>query len=229
MSSLSKISLSDFIPVAVLSFAVLCFTGCGKNVSYEIARDGESQYAIVLSGRASPSEKHAADEFQYFVKEATGAEIPIVGEEDLRALEPPRIFIGSGKLADVIIAEGKQVDWKALGDEGFIIRTVPDAYYLPDIIIAGGRLRGTMYGVYTFLNHLGFRWYTRDVIRYPEGRKLVISHLDEKVIPPFMYRVPYIKEAFDPDWAARNRVHSGGDPEDLARGGKMGILGAEKY
>ena len=48
-----------------------------------------------------------------------------------------------------------KIDFAALGDEGFTIQTSG-----PHLVIAGGRLRGTMYGVYAFLEEvLGCRWY----------------------------------------------------------------------
>lgn len=49
------------------------------------------------------------------------------------------------------------------GSEGFIIKSDGK-----DLVIAGGRPRGTMYGVYTLLDHLGVRWYTKEVTKVPK-------------------------------------------------------------
>ena len=106
------------------------------------------------------------------------------------------------------LAGGAPVDWEALGDEGFVLRTV-DAAEATDIVIAGGRRRGTMYGVYTLLDRLGFRWYTNRKTWFPEGAALRLTPVDEVGGPVFMYREPFINEAFDADWAARTDP---GDP-----------------
>ena len=53
-----------------------------------IADKGISNYVIVISEAASPSEKHAADEFQFFLKKTSGADLPIITDSgDLRSHE----------------------------------------------------------------------------------------------------------------------------------------------
>jgi len=231
------------VTVCIISvLTVYGLSGCGSGKTFILASEGESPYAIVLSGQASPSEKHAAGELQSFVKLATEAELPIVGENDPRAKEPSRIFVGAGDLANSIITSGKPIDMEKLGDEGFIIRTVPGEGSKQDIVIAGGRLRGTMYGVYTFLDHLGFRWYTNrktwlphEVMHAYSGVNnskpgtLRFPQFDEKVIPPFLYREPHINEAFDGDWAARNRMNGRSAGLDETRGGSVRILSMHTF
>lgn len=195
-----------------------------------IAMNGKSPYAIVLSASPSASERHAAEELKTCIARATGAELPVVADTDTRAKEPPRIFVGFGEAASKQLAGGSPVAADSLGDEGFIIRTVKSGRDVPDIVIAGGRLRGTMYGVYTFLDHLGFRWYTPQVTRIPEGKTLRIGSLNEKTIPVFMYREPSICEAHDNDWAARNRVNMGFlYTIDDTHGGSGGGLGVHTF
>ncbi|MCE5249214.1 DUF4838 domain-containing protein, partial [bacterium] len=214
-------------PLMVLT--VLFGFSCGSNGLFTLAEKGKSVYVIVLSDAASPSERHAANELQGFIRLASGAELPIVTENDSRSQKSPRICVGPGKISDALLAKGNPVDFKALGDEGFILRTVKEGGSRSDVVIAGGKLRGTMYGVYTFLDHLGFRWYTNRITRFPEGKALKSPVLDEQKIPPFMYREPFIKEAFDGDWAARNRVNSGAAALDSTRGGKLTVLGVHTF
>ncbi|MHB9029840.1 MAG: alpha-glucuronidase family glycosyl hydrolase, partial [Candidatus Latescibacterota bacterium] len=215
------LKLTGAVSVGILLlFAAL---GCGGSAS--LAEKGESPYAIVLSGSPSPSERHAAEELQKHIRLATGAELPIVTESDSRAQQPPRILVGFGQTAEKLLAMEKPVSPDSLGDEGFIIRTVPAKGGSPDIVIAGGKLRGSMYGVYTFLDRLGFRWYTNRVTRHPEGGRLSVPRIDEHTVPVFMYREPFIREAFDGDWAARNRVNSGSAALDSTRGGNVTVLG----
>ena len=211
----------------LLASSIIIFS-CGGG-GFTVAEKGKSPYVIVLADNPSPSERHAAQELQKFINLAAGAELPIIGENDALAQKSPRIMVGSGKISDALLAKGKPVDFKALGDEGFILRAIQGKGSRPDIVIAGGRLRGTMYGVYTFLDRLGFRWYTSRVTRFPEGKTLKSPALDEQTIPPFMYREPFICEAFDGDWAARNRVNSGAAALDSTRGGKLTVLGVHTF
>ena len=194
--------------------------------AFELAAHGKSAYAIVSAGHASPAERRAAGELQYFIQLATGARLPLVDERDPRASRPPRIFIGAGTLSENIL--GEVIDLDGLGDEGFILRSV-GASAGPDLIIAGGRRRGTLYGVYTLLDRLGFRWYTNRKTWFPEGGVLQMGAIQEQDAPAFIYREPYIYEGFDADWAVRNRVNSNSAGLDQTRGGKVGVLGVHTF
>ncbi len=78
-----------------------------------------------------------------------------------------------------------------------------------------------MYGVYTFLERLGCRWFTPDVSRIPKLRTIEIPALDERQKPAFEYREVYIREAFDKDWAARNKTNGNFTALDASTGGKV--------
>ena len=206
-----------------MSIAFFFLNSCGMKNDFILAEKGASPYKIVLSNNASISEKHAAEELQHFVQMATDATLPIVNENENSALDPHRIFIGAGELLKSIFPdkdEFEQAEWQKLGDEGFIIRTITNKAGSLDIVIAGGRQRGSMYGVYTFLDHLGFRWFTNRKTWYPDKGILRVPILNEKEIPAYLYRYPYISEAFDLDWGARNRINS---RLDSTRGGSVSL------
>ena len=176
-----------------------------------LVRNGKSEHAIVLADGASLSEKHAAEELQGFLEEISGAKLPIVGE----AAKPAKmIVIGSCETQRALAPE---MDIKGMGEEGFAIKTVG-----PHLVIAGGRQRGTMYGVYAFLEEvLGCRWFTSTVSRIPKMPTIRIGSLDITQKPDFEYREPYYIDAWDPDWAARNRVNGTCTRLDATRGGKI--------
>ncbi|MDE0043926.1 MAG: alpha-glucuronidase family glycosyl hydrolase, partial [Candidatus Poribacteria bacterium] len=111
----------------------------GNMTMLVIADNSTSNYVIVISETASPSERHAADELQFFLKEISGANLPIV--TDGGELKSHEIILGDNLHLKQLNAE---IDFDALGDDGFTIRT--EGNYL---IVAGGKQRGTMYGVYT--------------------------------------------------------------------------------
>jgi len=208
----------------LLLFGLLCtLASCSNSGMITIAKNGSSSYAIVLSSDASPSEKHAADELMHHIKLATDAELPIVTEGDPRASEPARIFVGKSQaLIDALPVASLSFEYS--GPEAFDIKTIGSGKKA-DIAIVGHPQRGTMYGVYTFLDRLGFRWYTKRVTRVPEGKSLSIAAMEIHESPAFISRDTTIKEARDGDWAARNRMNAGHADLDVTRGGGVRVNG----
>ncbi|MCP4645320.1 MAG: DUF4838 domain-containing protein [bacterium] len=177
-----------------------------------LAAGGRSEFVIVLADDASPSIKNGAEELQRFLREMTGVELPI--RNDAQPMGPHEIILGdNAHLKKVETA----IDFDELGDEGYVIRTVG-----PHLVIAGGALRGTMYGVYGLLeDHLGCRWFTPDVSRIPKRDRLVLPAIDDTQVPVLEYREPFTKDCFDGDWCARNRMNSSTGELEEKHGGKV--------
>ena len=162
-----------------------------------LAENGKSDYRIVLADDASPSTKHGAEELQSFLEQMTGAKLPIVSDQ--QPLGEREIILGDNAHLKAV---GAAVDFASLGTEGYVIRTVGER-----LVIAGGALRGTMYGVYGFLeDHLGCRWFAPGVSRIPKSARLALGPIDDLQVPKLEYREPYVEECFDGDWCARNRM-----------------------
>jgi len=177
-----------------------------------IADGGLSGYQIVVSQSASLSERHAANELQMFLERITGARLPIVTDD--RPIGAHEIILGDNAHLREL---GAQVDFADLGNEGFVIRTLS-----PHLIIAGGALRGTMYGVYAFLEeHLGCRWFTSTASYIPKIARLAIGEIDDRQRPALEYREPYFFDARNADWSARNRVNGAMGELDDERGGQV--------
>ena len=176
-----------------------------------LVEKGKSAYTIVLPASASPSEQRAANELQRYIEEMSGAKLPIAS--DATAVNGPMILLGdSAALRKLKPA----IPFASLGNEAFVIRTSG-----PHLIIAGGRPRGVMYGVYTFLDSLGCRWFTRDVSRIPKLPTITIPDTNQTHRPSFEYREPFFTEAWDKDWAARNRTNGNHTQLDDSTGGKL--------
>jgi hypothetical protein len=189
--------------------SLLCSAAIADTV---LVRDGKSDFTVVLSESASPSEAHAAQELRAFVRQVSGADLPqvIAGAK----LPAHAIFIGD---TEALRGQKARPNLSALGDEGFVIRT-----FGPHLVIAGGRLRGTMYGVYTFLEEqLGCRWYTSFVSRIPRTPTIVLKPLNASRRPDFEYRCVQFPDTWDADWAARNKINGPSSAADKARGGKI--------
>jgi hypothetical protein len=164
-----------------------------------LADKGASGYRIVVSRDAIASEKHAAHELQMFLEQISGAKLDIV--TDAEPVGAREIMLGNNAH---LRAAGVSLDLASLGEEGFVIRTAS-----PHLVIAGGGLRGTLYGVYAFLEEqLGCRWFAPNVSRIPKLQRVEIPALDRKQVPRLEYREVYYQAAKDADWSARNRLNS---------------------
>jgi hypothetical protein len=174
-----------------------------------IVDDGRSEYCIVLDADASPSERYAAEELQKFLKEISGYAIPI-----LSSRAPKMIVVGGGEILREI---DPAFDTGQLGKEGFTIRT-REAH----LILAGGKQRGTLYAVYTFLeDYLGCRWYSSEVSRIPRQKLIEIPSINVTHKPVLEYREPFYSDAFDGDWAARNKANGHSARLGERHGGKV--------
>ena len=178
---------------------------------------------IVVGEEATESEVYAAEEFQRVFALASGKKLPIGSRAD----RPDRhIFVGPGR-AMAESAVGFGVDEYGPEDLRIIIRD-------NNIAIAGGRPRGTLYGVYTFLeDYLGVRFLTKDHTHVPAvGRWRNVGPVDRFYHPPLAYRWTfYAVNQDNPEFAARLRVNTvPGNPSKTWRysgitklGGKTGI------
>jgi len=181
----------------------------GEMVLAEAAR---SPFQIVIAEQASPSERYGAEELQRFLQEMSGARLPIV--TDAAPAGPHEIVLGNNARLKSL---GAAIDFKALGAEGYVLRTVG-----PHLVIAGGAQRGTLYGVYGLLEeHLGCRWFAPGVSRIPRRERLVLGELNETKVPVLEYREPFTFDCFDGDWCARNRVNSSSGRLQARHGGKV--------
>lgn len=194
--------------LAILMTALLATMG-GANVN--LVQDGRSGYTVVIGKDASVSEHYAASELKQFIQQMSGAVLPY--SPDGPAAPEKAILIGDSQ---ALRSLGLEIDWKELGDEGFVIRTVGDR-----LVIAGSRLRGTLYGVYAFLESLGWRYYAKDAVTVPHLPDITLGALDVKDKPAFEYRDVFIREAMNPDWAARNRAVGANAGLDAKRGGAV--------
>ncbi|HRT82819.1 MAG TPA: DUF4838 domain-containing protein, partial [Oscillospiraceae bacterium] len=97
------------------------------------------------------------------------------------------------------------------------------------LVIAGGQTRGTIYGVFTFLEEsLGCRWFTSKLIVIPKAEDLKIpKDIDIKQKPYFEYR--------ETDWISpRDKIYSLANKQNgniyrrfsQAEGGNMGYAGS---
>ncbi len=171
----------------------------GTRNEYTLFAEGESDYAILLGEHASESEQWAAHEMARVLKTISGIDFPV----QLPGSHPSQkaIYVGSSQQAMELLGE-RAISFKD-DDEGFQYENIGSA-----IVIRGGQQRGTMYGVIDFLEReLVCRWYTPTVSKLPTRSTWSFDYLLRRDNPVVRVRNDFYYEAFDPTWAAHNRVN----------------------
>ncbi|MGC9327670.1 MAG: DUF4838 domain-containing protein, partial [Candidatus Hinthialibacter sp.] len=172
----------------------------GKRKEYSLFQSGKTEYSIVIGEGASDSERWAASELQQWLKEISGADFPLRTDDE--TLKPHEIVVGWNRHSQALLHQEGDAGPDPM-DESFTYRNVG-----PSIVIWGGKTRGTQYGVFTFLeNELGCRWYTPLVSVIPEKDHFTFHYLHHSESPGIRVRNDFYYEAFDPIWAARNKVN----------------------
>lgn len=121
-----------------------------------------------------------------------GVQLPITSEPDRRR---QHIFVGYSPQVEALTGESRPM----ADDERFTYRSVGR-----DLLIWGGSQRGTMYGVFTFLEReLGVHWLTPDCTVVPQSRQWRLPKLDHSEQPAIGYRYNNYRCTQDqPVWSA---------------------------
>jgi uncharacterized protein DUF4838 len=185
----------------------------GPRVEHVLFAKGKTDYRIVVGADASESERWAAEELAHWLGEVSGVTFPVVDETDDGE---PAIVVGINSRAETLL--GKKIVTPEAGDESFVYRSAGS-----NILIYGGSQRGTMYGVFSFLEReLGCRWYSPKVSVAPKRPAHAFDYLHHAEAPGIRVRNDFYYEAFEPVWAARNRING-------ALGYREQIGGVEPY
>jgi uncharacterized protein DUF4838 len=169
----------------------------GKRISHALFEEAKTDYAIVIGKNASESEQWAALELRHWLMQVSDADFPII--DDTARVQAKEIVVGFNEHAKAIL--GKEAVAPAADDESFQYRNAG-----PSLLIWGGAERGTMYGVFDFLEReLGCRWYTPGASLAPQKDRYAFEYLRHAEAPGVRVRNVFYYEAFDTIWAARNR------------------------
>lgn len=157
--------------------------GTPARLPLPLVQDGKPAAGILCTENATANDKVAATELQKWIKEITGATLPI--------------YFGGAPGRNIIIRSDSR-----LGEDGYWLRA-KDAH----VLLWGGTKRGLMNGVFALLEEeIGCRFYTKDSIRLPTTNTLVIAPVERRYIPQLKLRDPYYSSASDPAWSLRNRT-----------------------
>lgn len=160
-----------------LVVAAMLLTATSVSAANWLFRHGKSSYQIVVSADASTSEQTAARELQDYLFQISGVQLPIVATADNRSRH---IFVGYSPRVEALTGQ----PCPAADDESFTYRSVGR-----DLLIWGGSKRGTMYGVFTFLEReLGVHWLTPDCTIVPQQVQWQLPKLNHSERPAIGYR-----------------------------------------
>lgn len=132
-----------------------------------LVRNGKPAARIVVA-EDTPVNRHAAELLQRFVRESSGAELPLVTKADPRR-------------GDVVIGAG---DTSSLTEDGFRLRTSDGVLY-----ISSGGDKGAVYGVVTLLErNLGVDYLAANTYTLDRSRTIQLPEMDCYENPAFRYR-----------------------------------------
>lgn len=185
-----------------LVLVALLVVACLPVSAITLAQDGKATATVVVAADATAAEQTAAKEVADYLQKITGATFR-VRPEDRSPASGTRVFVGQ---TDFAKASGIALD--KLASEEWIVRTV--GY---DLIITGGRPRGTIYGAYHFLEDvLGVHWWNPFEESVPPSKTLTVADLKLQGKPVLQYRDIYMLYGNDSGrFAARNRLNRDGD------------------
>ena len=172
----------------------------GNEAKPSLTVDVLQKWTIVTSTKATSCQQYAAEELQRFFHSAANAKLSI---RDSSSGAIGNIFIGP---SDALAASPLgRVMQRQYDEEELRIVVKKD-----NIAILGGN-RGTLYGVYTFLeDYLGVRFLTAKVTHVPNvDGKHTIPLVDRSYKPPFEYRFYLKTEVMTvPVFAVRRRQNA---------------------
>ena len=162
--------------------------------SITLVENGRSEYSIVRSKNASVHELSASIILQNYLHQISGALIPII--DDSMPGSEFEILIGKTSLNEVN---------ESIQNDGFLIAIRSNK------LIVSGKGKGTLYGVYTFLEkYLGCRKYSSKFKLVPKQSSIILSEINDLQNPKINFRSLHYWDAETDqeylDWHKLNRI-----------------------
>ncbi|MEE0981855.1 MAG: glycoside hydrolase family 20 zincin-like fold domain-containing protein [Acutalibacteraceae bacterium] len=155
-----------------------------------------SDAVIVVGKNAVSTDLYAAQKLEYYLEKITGEDIAVVTDDaEVNAKE---FIVGETNRTTVDFENPKNGSYVIKSDDN-------------KLIIAGYGTRGTIYGVYAFLEDFcGCRWYETNIIKIPENADLAVGNgLDVKYTPYFEYTETDTTSSRDPEFSIANGQNGG--------------------
>ena len=230
----------EFKLIAILSSLLIVFSGCKHSndkdgekvdptpektftpIKYETNGIDIKDYKIVIPQAFSSVFNYAASELQAYIKKATNYELEIIN--DSVAEQQFEIILGNSNRNEVA-----NIDFSKLGEESFVIKNVGN-----DLVIGANNKRGILYGVYSYLEALGYRYYTATLEKIPEAYDVFVPNdINIEWTPTMWHRDTMFKVAWDPVFAVKQKINHDFQRNELKNnakyGGFSGYIGGGRY
>lgn len=182
----------------------------------KLCENGRTEYRIIISAEHDAATRYAAEELSLFLYKTSKTAFT-AGYDDSEKIGHEIILGETSREKDGFIAR------ESLKNDGFTIKARDG-----DIFISGKSGRGTLYGVYSFLeNYIGLEFISYDYTYIPETDKIIIpGSIADTQIPPFEYRDIYYREIIgNPDFSARRKCNGSHGSLSDKHGGKFVYAG----
>lgn len=163
--------------ISILAFGLAAFFSVAE------AKNIPDPFSMVIyPHKASPVERHAAEELAEYLNKACGGNV-LCAEESDRPSGGTAIYVGNTRFA-----VSRNLSFAGFSPEEWMIRSYPDG-----IVVAGGVPRGTLYGVYEFLERFaGIAWLDEFYTDIPKNNPILLPEtIDLRDKPVFRYRGIY--------------------------------------
>jgi hypothetical protein len=174
--------------------------------SIVLTEGGFTRYRIVLPSSPTEQEIKASEVLKTYLLEISGAAIPVLSARDARSRY--EILLGQNERLDEL---NLNINLNTLKSDGFIIKT--DSARL---IIAGGNEKGTLYGVYAFLeNYLDCRMYTPAVRVIPKRDKITLGNINDVQVPVIGFRDTHYRVTWNEEYTDWHKLDHDANGERL--------------
>lgn len=185
--------MRSWLPLAI---AVGCLAPPARAVV--LVAQGQPRAVIVVPPDAPAQRRDSATLLQRYVRQSTGAELPIAGQAEAALA----IHLGRSAVVDQHVP-----DLGALDDDGYVIQSVG----ADGLILAGPTEWGTEFAVVEFLErYVGVRWLLPGELGtdVPKQPTLAVPAVNLRHEPVFFSRLMSgLRGAQQGEWARRNRMH----------------------
>ncbi|MDA0194019.1 MAG: DUF4838 domain-containing protein [Bacteroidetes bacterium] len=165
--------------------------GDEKHIAAEI-----SDYQIVVPIQVDALEKQAGQQLQQYLSKIAGSEVPVVAESEFKGKKA--IYIGKTDYA-----KAQKVDFTKIQGDGYTYKSAGN-----NLIIAGGNKKGVLYGVYDFLEGIGFRKLAPDYVNVPKAKDINLAQMDRTFTPSITYRTTTYGQMGDQEYSDWNKLSS---------------------
>jgi hypothetical protein len=183
------------------------FSTPSNSNSFQIVENGIPAATIVIGENAGEVELFAASELQKYIKQISGAYLPI--SKANKKISGNLILLGT---KSNIVKMGNfskemqnliQTKNSFFPEDSFLIKTKGN-----NLLLAGNNPRSALYSVYALLETLGCRWFHSNDDVIPQEKTICLGQINKTEKPDFNYRSRWNTYSGLMDWLSKLRFNA---------------------